>query len=105
MACGCGWLRVTGGGESKIMSITELAFLRSVSLIRQQGELQKKVGRVCFIQPERQVEIQYQTMPELKLGAMNLPQLQLLFNFECYSHTQRSEFIQQFEKVFRRGGG
>lgn len=87
------------------MAITEQAFLRSVPLLQQQGETVFKPGEVFIVQDDRQVLIKYRIRPQIKLGAILLPQLQVQFNFENYTNDQCVDFLTQFKRVYQRGGG
>lgn len=88
-----------------MMAMTEQAFLRSVPLLHQQGQTVLKPGEVFIVQNDRQVLIKYKIRPQIKLGAILLPQLQLQFSFENYTNEQCVEFFTQFKRVYQRGGG
>ena len=40
-----------------------------------------------------------------QLGALKIPYLDLIFEFEGSSEHQRAEFFEKFERYFQKGGG
>lgn len=56
-------------------------------------------------QAERSVEVRCQPLPILQMGALALPRLQVSIAFSGGSAGQHGDFMNDFQRHFRRGGG
>ena len=56
-------------------------------------------------QGERGVELRCQPLPTLQMGALVLPRLAVSISFDGGSADQQADFMDDFQRHFRRGGG
>ncbi len=54
---------------------------------------------------ERSVNISFRPLPALRLGALQLPRLAVSIAFTGGNANQEADFIDDFLRYFRRGGG
>ena len=56
-------------------------------------------------QAQRNVDIRCQPLPALTVGSLRLPRLDVSIAFSGASAEEQANFIADFERHFRRGGG
>jgi len=59
----------------------------------------------CLQQGERSVDIRCLPLPALRLGILHLPRMEVSIDFSGGSAAQQAQFIADFQRHFRRGGG
>ena len=90
---------------TKNMAMTQRDFLRLLPLVFPSGLYQVYQDRVDFEDLNRKLCIRFFSMDTLKIGAIEMPQLQLNFVFSGYQPAETEFFIKRFNAVYHRGGG
>ena len=90
---------------TKNMAMTQRDFLRLLPLVFPSGLYQVYQDRVDFEEPNRKLCIHFFSKDALKIGAIEMPQLQLDFVFSGYQPSETKSFFKRFNTVYHRGGG
>ena len=53
----------------------------------------------------RQVEIHLGPEQTRRLGALRLPEMEVILVFDGYSEDEQADFLRRFDRAFQRGGG
>lgn len=91
---------------SKTMSASLSEFHRSLARLLPQLDIGEGQSRFLLEEQDRRLEIVVQKLePRVAGGLLRLPQIEVTFCFEGYDAGEEQAFLEDFDKVFQRGGG
>jgi hypothetical protein len=89
------------------MTITRPEFLRSLQPLKQHYQIvidengtEVEIAHSCF-----KAVLQLRDNKPIVLGSLNMPTLEVAFDFEATQTDQIAQFWMRFDLCFRRGGG
>ena len=90
----------------KDMALTPEQFLRDIDRAMRGLEYRVDGHEVIAGTSERGLSISLQPLPPRRLGGLlNLDRSKVTISFQGYDEQDRAAFLDQFDQVYRRGGG
>ena len=87
------------------MAITRADLYRLLPAVDSAFAYNEARGLIKSTNNDKQLCITYSEIPDMSVGALNLPQLELEFCFSGWREAGIEEFMMRFERIFQRGGG
>lgn len=87
------------------MSLDEPEFLRLLPLALAGRGYRLAPGSVATGEGREQVAIRYAYAPPLRIASLRLPRLRVIFKFQDRDRAHAAQFLREFLKHYRRGGG
>jgi hypothetical protein len=107
-ADGCGHSALNAGEIHRVellMSLDEPEFLRLLPVALAGRGYRRTPGSVETGEGRERITIRYADAPPLRIASLRLPRLRLTFEFRDGSHAHAAQFLEEFLKHYRRGGG
>lgn len=87
------------------MSLDEPEFLRLLPVALAGRGYRQAPGAVEMGEGRERITIRYADAPPLRIASLRLPRLRLTFEFRDGSRAHATQFLEEFLKHYRRGGG
>lgn len=87
------------------MSLDEPEFLRLLPVALAGRGPRRVPGSVEVGEGRQRITIRYAEAPPLQIASLRLPRLQLTFEFRDCGRAYAAQFLEEFLKHYRRGGG
>lgn len=88
-----------------LMSLDEPEFLRLLPIALAGRGYRRAPGSVEMGEGRERITIRYADAPPLRIASLRLPRLLLTFEFRGCSRAHAAQFLEEFLKHYRRGGG
>lgn len=109
------WI-VTGKGQwyfvvasdkiQKHMSASLAEFHRSLGRLLPQIMIEADQRQFVWSEGDRSLDVMVEDLPPKTMGGLiQLPQMSVTLSFDGYDADAKERFLEEFDKIFRRGGG
>lgn len=88
-----------------LMSLDEAEFLRLLPIALAGRSYRLAPGSVEMGEGRERVTIRHADAPPLQIASLRLPRLRVTFEFQDCSGAHAAQFLEEFLKHYRRGGG